>query len=444
MAETYHLPVAPHDCTGPVVYTASVHLSLNATNALIQESVRAFYTGWYQELVTELPRIEHGHVYPMTGPRPRHPPAARRPEAPRRGRPDKQMKTENMRIEAVDLFYVAMPEVTDAGDGSQDALLVRVAAGGLAGWGECEASPLPSIAAFVCPKSHGACKPIANSVLGQAVETPADMARIAPTIAWDSMDLLQAPHTWSGIEMALWDLIGKSRGEPVWRLLGYDRAHPKTPYASQLWGDTPQETRDSCRAQIASGFRAVKCGWGPFGRGTLQDDVDQLHAAREGLGYDGILLVDAGATFDEDVEAAAARLPALEAVTAPGWKSPSPAWPARTMPPSCPRLEGQAGGRRGRPQSRHGQPHHRLRLHRLCGDRLRPDRRHQRRPSGGGHAVARGITYVNHTFTSNLALSASLQPSPGSRIIASANSRCTRGRSPRRSARRASSRTPMA
>jgi L-alanine-DL-glutamate epimerase-like enolase superfamily enzyme len=68
MAETYHLPVAPHDCTGPVVYTASVHLSLNATNALIQESVRAFYTGWYRELVTELPRIEAGYVYPMTGP----------------------------------------------------------------------------------------------------------------------------------------------------------------------------------------------------------------------------------------------------------------------------------------------------------------------------------------------------------------------------------------
>ena len=68
MAETCHLPVAPHDCTGPVVYTASVHLSMNATNALIQESVRAFYTGWYQELVTELPRIEQGYVYPMTGP----------------------------------------------------------------------------------------------------------------------------------------------------------------------------------------------------------------------------------------------------------------------------------------------------------------------------------------------------------------------------------------
>jgi L-alanine-DL-glutamate epimerase-like enolase superfamily enzyme len=68
MAETYHLPVAPHDCTGPVVLIASVHLSLNAPNALIQETVRAFYTGWYKELVTDLPEIRNGFVHPMTGP----------------------------------------------------------------------------------------------------------------------------------------------------------------------------------------------------------------------------------------------------------------------------------------------------------------------------------------------------------------------------------------
>jgi galactonate dehydratase len=67
MAEAHHLPVAPHDCTGPVVYTASCHLSLNAPNALIQESVRAFYTGWYRELVTDLPRLEQGQIHPMTG-----------------------------------------------------------------------------------------------------------------------------------------------------------------------------------------------------------------------------------------------------------------------------------------------------------------------------------------------------------------------------------------
>jgi L-alanine-DL-glutamate epimerase-like enolase superfamily enzyme len=62
MAETYKLPVAPHDCTGPVVYMASMHLSLNAVNTLIQESVRAFYTGWYQELVTQLPVFSNGHL----------------------------------------------------------------------------------------------------------------------------------------------------------------------------------------------------------------------------------------------------------------------------------------------------------------------------------------------------------------------------------------------
>ena len=56
-----------------------------------------------------------------------------------------------------------MPDVTTDVDGSQDALLVRVTAGDQIGWGECEASPLPSIAAFVCPMSHGACRPVGAS-----------------------------------------------------------------------------------------------------------------------------------------------------------------------------------------------------------------------------------------------------------------------------------------
>ncbi len=51
-----------------------------------------------------------------------------------------------MKIDAVDFFYCAMPEVLDIGDGSQDLLLVRVEAGGEVGYGECEASPLVSIA----------------------------------------------------------------------------------------------------------------------------------------------------------------------------------------------------------------------------------------------------------------------------------------------------------
>ncbi len=64
MAEALQLPIAPHDCTGPVVYTASTHLSVHAPNALIQESVRAFYTGWYTELVDALPAVAGGRVSP--------------------------------------------------------------------------------------------------------------------------------------------------------------------------------------------------------------------------------------------------------------------------------------------------------------------------------------------------------------------------------------------
>jgi galactonate dehydratase len=62
MADAWQLPVALHDCTGPVVWAASTHLSLHAPNALIQESVRAFYTGWYKELVTELPVVKNGMI----------------------------------------------------------------------------------------------------------------------------------------------------------------------------------------------------------------------------------------------------------------------------------------------------------------------------------------------------------------------------------------------
>lgn len=68
MAETYHRPFAPHDCIGPVGFAAAIHMSFSQPNTLIQESVRAFYKGWYQELVTMVPHIENGYVYPMEGP----------------------------------------------------------------------------------------------------------------------------------------------------------------------------------------------------------------------------------------------------------------------------------------------------------------------------------------------------------------------------------------
>ncbi len=68
LADAWQLPVAPHDCTGPVVYAASVHFSIHALNALVQESVRAFYTGWYNELVTHVPQPVQGYFEKPPGP----------------------------------------------------------------------------------------------------------------------------------------------------------------------------------------------------------------------------------------------------------------------------------------------------------------------------------------------------------------------------------------
>jgi galactonate dehydratase len=68
LADAWQLPVAPHDCTGPVVFAASTHFSIWAPNALVQESVRAFYTGWYKELVTSVPQPVRGFLEKPAGP----------------------------------------------------------------------------------------------------------------------------------------------------------------------------------------------------------------------------------------------------------------------------------------------------------------------------------------------------------------------------------------
>ena len=88
------------------------------------------------------------------------------------------------------------------------------------------------------------------------------------------------------------------------------------PYASQLFGDTEQQTLEFCREALEAGYGAVKCGWGPCGRGSVKDDSDHLVSAREGIGPESILLIDAGQIWGGDVAAAEARLPILEQIRA--------------------------------------------------------------------------------------------------------------------------------
>lgn len=319
-----------------------------------------------------------------------------------------------MNIEAVDFYYVSMPDVTLEADGSQDALVVRVVAGGHVGWGECEASPLTSIAAFVTPRSHGVCQPVGASVLGQRLEDPDDIRRISRLVARNSMDLLQAAHTWSGIEIALWDILGRAREAPVWRLLGYTQNHAKVPYASMLLGDTPQLTLERARAARERGFRAVKFGWGSYGTQSAADDADHVVAAREGLGGDALLFIDAGQIWGDDVELAAERLPALLAADATWLEEPfvPHAFVAHAALARRSGRVGLAGGE--------GAYNTHMATNLIDYGGVRFIQIDAARVGGIGpskavadHAVGRGVTYVNHTFTSHLALSASLQPFAG-------------------------------
>lgn len=100
-------------------------------------------------------------------------------------------------------------------------------------------------------------------------------------------------HAISGIDIALWDLCGKALQQPVARLLGgYYRDRIK-PYASILF-DEPGRLREALQQQLARGFRAIKLGWRPFGRVSRQLDEQLVQAARDAVGPDVELMVDAG------------------------------------------------------------------------------------------------------------------------------------------------------
>ncbi len=100
-------------------------------------------------------------------------------------------------------------------------------------------------------------------------------------------------HAISGVDIALWDLQGRALGQPVSRLLGGNYRDRIKPYASILFDDPPA-LRDALARQVAQGFRAIKMGWRPFGRVSRKLDELLVRTARETVGDDVELMVDAG------------------------------------------------------------------------------------------------------------------------------------------------------
>ena len=114
-------------------------------------------------------------------------------------------------------------------------------------------------------------------------------------------------HAISGIDIALWDLLGQARGVPVSELLGGARRSTVRAYASLLFGETPEETARLATEAVGQGLTAAKFGWEVFGKDPQTDEA-HTRAAREALGDDRDLMIDVGCKWDAGTALERARL----------------------------------------------------------------------------------------------------------------------------------------
>ena len=203
-----------------------------------------------------------------------------------------------MKITRVEAIHLRLPVVNERCDGSQETLVVKVHTdAGITGIGEVDSSSLVAKAIIDAPLSHKICRGLGECVLGQ---DPFEIDRLIHRMYEGSIffgrqgAVIQAM---SGVEIALWDIVGKTTGRPVYQLLGGGFRKKFKAYASILFGDAPAETEAIGKKLVAQGYRAVKFGWGPMGQ-SEESDIAHVRAARAGVGPGVELMVDAGLCWD--------------------------------------------------------------------------------------------------------------------------------------------------
>jgi L-rhamnonate dehydratase len=204
----------------------------------------------------------------------------------------------DLKITGVEALYLRLPQVKEQCDSGQDALIVKVTTNaGIVGYGEVDSSPLAVKGAIDGPFSHNITTGLGRAVVG---EDP-----FRTEYLWHKMYRTNiyagrrgvCIHAMSGIDMALWDIKGKALGMPVWKLLGGGFAQTLRPYASSLFGPTPEDTGNRARRFVDQGFTAVKFGWDPMGQSEALD-IALVREARKGLGDAPDLMIDAGLVYD--------------------------------------------------------------------------------------------------------------------------------------------------
>ena len=181
---------------------------------------------------------------------------------------------------------------------SQDVVLVRVRTeDGLEGIGEADASPEVVKAIVDAPYSHNIACGLREILVG---ENPLENERLWQKMYRRTQYFGRTSVTiaaMSAVDMALWDLKGKLFKQPIHALLGGKHHDRILAYASILFGRDGNATRDLARKWTKAGYKAVKFGWEPMGQSEALD-LELVQGAREGLGPENTLLVDAGCVWD--------------------------------------------------------------------------------------------------------------------------------------------------
>ena len=221
-----------------------------------------------------------------------------------------------MEITDVVVHTVSIDEVEGSkADGTQDAAVIEVETDeGITGVGEADASPAVVDAIVNAPESHDKSSGLKPVLLGR---DPFDTEAI-----WN--DLFDRTYFYgrkgaaitaiSGVDMALWDILGKATGRPVYELLGGKHRDSVRAYASTLFPADPTDTdhmRREAERALAEDFTAIKFGWGGFGEDRARDH-DLLAAARDVLGEEFDLMVDAGMVWGRDVGGAVKHVNELD------------------------------------------------------------------------------------------------------------------------------------
>lgn len=202
-----------------------------------------------------------------------------------------------MKITNVSAIILKLPEISTAADGTQDDLIIKVETDeGITGYGEVDTSPYVGKAVVDASMSHGTCYGLREILIGS---DPFDYEQIWNTM-WSKTYYYgrSGPviHVMSGIDMALWDIMGKAAGKPVHKLLGGSYVTKIRPYASALMPETTDEVTRLVEKHASQGYTAIKLGWGPLGF-DVNYDVKLVKTARKAAGDKIELMIDIGKRY---------------------------------------------------------------------------------------------------------------------------------------------------